>query len=423
MWGADLEHLERLSRELQKAAERLEHEICSPLSQAIAQSSWQGADAEAFRYYWQTQGRSLLAQASQALSTAARVAQQNADEQQAASSHDGALAAMSMQALSSPQLSSVAGATSLQGGIGIALIGMMVSPIPYSGISNTQKKIPDGTRLSGGFTTGQQPRPKIVHDDDFPYGSKKDEATWKDSASWYKWGTILAGSQTFRPDLDDANSLYAHYRSNTGTDQWVDYEEAYREDSGIRQNLDNELSQAKQAAKNMTANGYTDFTFQSDVRSTHHYPSTSNWQKALGGHSYWSTSEVHVDNGVATMKVVIEAEDMWNFNKGAADIETGAADSENGRFQELGWAKQFKTHGKIERTYTWSVEDSAQIDAQGNAEPSGPSLSEDGILSGRSSGGIREDRNEPVGGGARPNLGIREPIRETPFSRGQGKRE
>lgn len=183
------------------------------------------------------------------------------------------------------------------------------------------------------------------------------------------------------------------------------------------------LAEAKGLAKDLTAQGYKDFSFQSDPRATQHYPSTYNWQKGLGGHYHWSTSEVHVENGMATMKIVIEAEDMWNFDKGKQDAETGISDAVNGRFQELGWAREFKTHGKIERTYTWSVEDAAQISMPGKVEPSEPNRSEDGVLAGRSSGGIREDRNEPEGGGPKANWELREPVNKTPWSRGQGKRE
>ena len=38
-------------------------------------------------------------------------------------------------------------------------------------------------------------------------------------------------------------------------------------------------------------------------------------------------------------------EDMYNFNPDHIDIESGTPDNINGRFLELGWAKEFKTYG------------------------------------------------------------------------------
>ncbi len=67
MWGADLAHLERLSRELHKAAERLEDEVSTPLSHTIDSVGWHGTDVDAFRYYWGSHGRTMLRQTAHAL--------------------------------------------------------------------------------------------------------------------------------------------------------------------------------------------------------------------------------------------------------------------------------------------------------------------------------------------------------------------
>ena len=69
------------------------------------------------------------------------------------------------------------------------------------------------------------------------------------------------------------------------------------------------------------------------------------------------------------MKIKVHAEDVFNFNRGATDIGSGAKDSDNGRFSELGWAKPFATHGELERTVTWTIGDPASADGGGGSEP------------------------------------------------------
>ena len=53
------------------------------------------------------------------------------------------------------------------------------------------------------------------------------------------------------------------------------------------------------------------------------------------------------------MMITIHAIDRYNFNKGAKDIATGTPDNENGRFEELGWARSFVTRGSIPVKVNW----------------------------------------------------------------------
>ncbi|RAX19723.1 hypothetical protein DRB06_11670 [Actinomyces sp. Z5] len=55
------------------------------------------------------------------------------------------------------------------------------------------------------------------------------------------------------------------------------------------------------------------------------------------------------------MTTTITAKDHWNFDEGKADKATGTPDSENGRFEELGWARSFDTSGTVTRTVSWKV--------------------------------------------------------------------
>ena len=50
----------------------------------------------------------------------------------------------------------------------------------------------------------------------------------------------------------------------------------------------------------------------------------------------------------------------------------GVPDSENGRFEELGWAKSFETSGSVDRIYTWKVgEEPPIVDDNTNDGPGG----------------------------------------------------
>ncbi|HEY8532958.1 MAG TPA: hypothetical protein VIL44_03660 [Micromonospora sp.] len=80
-----------------------------------------------------------------------------------------------------------------------------------------------------------------------------------------------------------------------------------------------------------------------------------------------------------TMKIKIHAEDMYNFNKGAADIATGAPDDENGRFSTLGWAKGFRTHGVVERTVTWTLGEASDAGVTSTTTPQRNPRGEDRI--------------------------------------------
>ena len=98
------------------------------------------------------------------------------------------------------------------------------------------------------------------------------------------------------------------------------------------------------------------------------YPTTENWQKALGDHKLWSSADVRVDGDRVTMTVTVHAADHYDFNRDASDIATGEPDDENGRFAELGWAKGFDTSGQTTRTVTWTLGDPPGPTSHGDGE-------------------------------------------------------
>jgi len=227
---------------------------------------------------------------------------------------------------------------------------------------------------SNGYTVGKVPERQFNFDNDFPFGSKKGQDTWSDHKSWWKWEAMLRGAQTLRPDLDDALPMYEHYRDKSGTSMTFDFEEGYKEDAGIRREVNGEMSRTLTAANELVKEGHTSIDFHSGVKESgkNNYPETENWQKTVGGYSYYSDSQLKVDGDTVTLTTTMTAKDRWNFDRKKQDMGTGVPDSENGRFEELGWAKSFETSGTVTRTYTWKVgEEPPIVDDNTNDGPGG----------------------------------------------------
>lgn len=54
-----------------------------------------------------------------------------------------------------------------------------------------------------------------------------------------------------------------------------------------------------------------------------------------------------------SMCIIIGFRDKYNFNRGQKDIVSGAPDDQNGRFEELGWARSFETYGAMVKCIKW----------------------------------------------------------------------
>ena len=91
-------------------------------------------------------------------------------------------------------------------------------------------------------------------------------------------------------------------------------------------------------------------------------------KKTIGAHYVYGVGYVTIDPETekATMQVTFYTEDMYNFNPGQADIASGTPDAVNGRFAELGWAKEFKTTGSITFTETWQMSKSPTLSGGAN---------------------------------------------------------
>lgn len=203
------------------------------------------------------------------------------------------------------------------------------------------------------YVIGPPTRPELTWDNDFVYGSR--DAEFDDYTAAAEWKAKMAGARVTRWDLDDALDAYGHYWQNSGEPFVIDYDEAYREDESVRSNVEDEIARAATGADRLVAAGNTQFAMSGDATTAPSYPATENWQKTIGGYQQWSSANVTLDGGTVTMTVTVHAEDYYNFNRGQADIASGAPDDANGRFTEIGWAKPFPTSGELTRTITWPV--------------------------------------------------------------------
>ena len=201
------------------------------------------------------------------------------------------------------------------------------------------------------YVLGGHGEPHVNFDSDFSYNPNVKPSTG-DYLNWMKWKSKLYGARLIG-HLEDGTLMYKHYLDGTGTPMTVDYVKAYREDSGIAVSVRNAVREAQKAAERLSKSGGREFEMSSDAGNADKYPTTENWQKAIGGHSLWGEATVYNCDDKFSMMITIHAIDRYNFNKGAKDIATGTPDNENGRFEELGWARSFVTRGSIPVKVNW----------------------------------------------------------------------
>lgn len=220
---------------------------------------------------------------------------------------------------------------------------------------NTYKhKMSNGKSIS--FHEGPPTRPRWEvdkdYDNDFPYDPDA-KPTLSDRVNWAKWGVISDGADLVNV-LPDGVAAYEHYRNGDGSPLEIDYQKAYQEDSGVRASVDYYVNETNDAVAQMIADGKKPpFSITSELVSSTNYPTTENWQKAIGAHRMWVSADVTVDSkGNVVVTSTVHELDRYNFNKGMSDITTGTSDNVNGRFETLGWAHSFDTHGSVTITST-----------------------------------------------------------------------
>ena len=170
-------------------------------------------------------------------------------------------------------------------------------------------------------------------------------------ASWAKYAALLAGAFVFLPE---GAAAYQRYRSNTGVDLFVDYEEAISDDSVIKERVDTEIADVINGVKELFDGDESSFNFHSTSARSVPNGDSENWQKALGGHRIWSEGNVIYNQGDCKLDVefTINVEDYYNFNPGQVDIASGLPDDDNCLFAIIGWANPFYSRGSISRSET-----------------------------------------------------------------------
>lgn len=225
------------------------------------------------------------------------------------------------------------------------------------------------------FTEGPAQRPEIKHDHGFLTGadgnldtSKVEAPTLRDRALLVTWIARLRGAQLLRADLLDATNAYEHFLFGGGAPFAFSYEKFIRADTSGRQVLSSVVEDVVAAAiaihsSKVNASPASAKTDSFEMTSTlisvgaddrFPYPATENWQKAIGGHAIWADATVTAVTApdlkrTFTILLTLHAEDMYNFNPGAADIATNIPDAENGRFEVTRLAHEFVSASTLTR--------------------------------------------------------------------------
>lgn len=198
------------------------------------------------------------------------------------------------------------------------------------------------------FHLGNHDPSRPEFDNGYPFNPNM-QPTMSDYLNWAKWGVISAGAGALG-HLPDGVAAYEHYRNGDGSPLEVNFAKAYNQDSVIRENTDRTVAETNRAVQQMIEKGtQPPFTITSECMGTGSDPSTENWQKAIGRYQTWVSADVSYDDkGNVVVNSTVHMWDLYNFNNGQYDIATGEPDDVNGRFEALGWAHSFETHGSID---------------------------------------------------------------------------
>ena len=273
-----------------------------------------------------------------------------------------------------------------------------------------------GSRTAFFDKGAREAAPEIDHDHGFLEGedgeldpSKREDPTLADYLSLAKWIAKAEAAELLRPDLVDGIAAYRHFLEGGGADRELDYNRFLENDSAgerVVSSLEYDLKYGALDLDDQFRRGGD----QPILTDAHHfdmntgvvgvgsdarfpYPATENWQKAIGGHNIWVDATVDVsvtgegDKRVRNFEVTytINAEDMYNFNPGQADIATGTADADNGRFEITGLGNEYLNVAKVERQLVftqpldrWDLEESEALESTGGGAGRAPGRSEGG---------------------------------------------
>jgi surface antigen/murein DD-endopeptidase MepM/ murein hydrolase activator NlpD len=231
---------------------------------------------------------------------------------------------------------------------------------------NSLKISTQNIMLKTSYKLGMPIRPDIKHDDGFST-KPKESPSLGDYLTKEKWLNLARGASVYMPDAAQA---YFHYIEGGGKNLDFSYEEMLLEDNNTRKGFKAVISDIQQAAENIfrqilgVSSEYGKSTQVFNLTGGQiiaEYPDTENWQKAIGGHSIWSSAKVTIKPGLKrrySMEYTLHAEDRYNFNPGQKDITSQTPDDENGRLVVVGLANEYMRYSTTAtRIISWEESD------------------------------------------------------------------
>ncbi|MEO6953274.1 MAG: hypothetical protein ABI321_15850, partial [Polyangia bacterium] len=200
--------------------------------------------------------------------------------------------------------------------------------------------------------------------------SKRRKPTMGNRMAKLKWEAYIRAGKIARPELVDALRAYEHFLvDNDGADWNFSYEKYVKDDPSGAAALSSamtHLSADAQHTSDMHGGIAEHFLLESGVipvgsASTEFpYPTTENWQKAIGAHEIWLEAAVDVATAMGgerrfKVQMKLHAEDRYNFNPGATDIASGVPDDVNGVFEVTGLGKEFLSKSTLARTFEFTA--------------------------------------------------------------------
>jgi hypothetical protein len=209
------------------------------------------------------------------------------------------------------------------------------------------------------------------------YESELNRAKWAQRA-------IAAGVDNipFTPDeldLHDGIDAYRHFLDGGGRDRNFSYEKFVNDDESGRTILNNATTDAQKGVEDLynqmlardpslrnrpVTFNITGGAITAGGGGRFPYPETENWQKAIGGHTVWTSATVTVNppstpggRPAFSMRMTLHAEDRYNFNPGQSDIATGVPDATRGKLEVTGLAHQYTNYSTLQRDVRWTQGD------------------------------------------------------------------
>ena len=213
---------------------------------------------------------------------------------------------------------------------------------------------PDGfSSIKPNFLIGYQNEPDMLSDikDQFYYNPNA-YITSRDLRMWILSGVAAA---TMRPFYRNGIKFYRHFRSGKGKTLYYNYQEVLNSDERISNDVAGVyvdmlyFIEEKFSQGSLKSNQYVCLSEYFSV-----YPSSKDWQYALGIHRVWMRAKFKyiAASNKMQIEVYIVAKDRYNFDKGLSGV-IGILSSWNGRFVEVGLAKHFTSVGTLNETFQW----------------------------------------------------------------------